>query len=93
MGCGSDYIIKKLASLRAEVSIITDGLTGGGGIGRTCNIIQSGRAYLGFKPRSMQSSSLIRFNTLRTWKKVMLISLKKKETQQVNMKKMKQVPE
>lgn len=37
-------------SLLDEVSIITDGLTGGGGIGRTCNIIQSGRAYFGSKP-------------------------------------------
>lgn len=57
---------KRLASLLEEVSIITDGLTGGGGIGRTCRIIQSGRAYLGFKPNSWQSSSLILFRTLRT---------------------------
>jgi len=41
---------KRLASLLEDVSIITEGLTGGGGIGRTWRIIQSGRAYLGSKP-------------------------------------------
>jgi len=44
--------METLASLLEDVSIITEGLTGGGGIGRTCKINQSGRAYLGFKPNN-----------------------------------------
>lgn len=55
-------------SLLDEVSIITDGLTGGGGIGRTCRIIQSGRAYFGLRPKSLQSSSVILFRMPRTYK-------------------------
>lgn len=64
-----------LASLLEEVSIITEGLTGGGGIGRTCRIIQSGRAYLGFKPSNWQSSSLILFRILRTYHTFNMLAL------------------
>jgi hypothetical protein len=60
------YIGIRLTSLLEEVSIMTDGLTWGGGSGRTWSIIQSGRAYLGFRPNRRQSSSLIRLRTLRT---------------------------
>jgi len=59
--------METLASLLEDVSIITEGLTGGGGIGRTCKINQSGRAYLGFKPNNWQSSSLILFRTPKTF--------------------------
>ena len=44
-----------------ELSIITPGLTGGGGTGKTVISIQSGRAYRTSNPRAWQSSSLIRF--------------------------------
>lgn len=59
---------KRLASLLDEPSITTDGLTGGGGIGRTWRIIQSGRTYKGFKPNNSESSSLILLRTSKTWK-------------------------
>ena len=43
------------------LSIITLGLTGGGGTGSTDMIIQSGRAYTGLNPMTLQSSSLTFF--------------------------------
>lgn len=43
------------------LSIITLGLTGGGGTGSTDKIIQSGRAYTGLNPITLQSSSLTFF--------------------------------
>ena len=44
----------------AAESIITLGLTGGGGTGSTVRIIQSGLEYLTLKPSASQSSSDMR---------------------------------
>ena len=57
---------KEITSLRAELSIITEGRTGGGGIGSACRIIQSGRANFGLRPNKVQSSSLILLRMLST---------------------------
>lgn len=49
------------SSYLAELSIMTDGLTGGGGTGRHEMIIQSGRTNFVLKPKAWQSSSVMRF--------------------------------
>ncbi len=57
------FRIVRMISLSAdleELSIMTPGLTGGGGTGKTVMSIQSGRVYLMSNPRASQSSSLIR---------------------------------
>jgi hypothetical protein len=64
---------KALTSLRAELSIMTDGLTGDGGIGSACRIIQSGRAYFGFSPKILQSLSLILLRIFKTWSQKPLV--------------------
>jgi len=44
----------------AELSIMTEGLTGGGGTGKAVMTIQSGRTHLVLKPSAWQSSSEMR---------------------------------
>ena len=51
----------KSSSERVDASKETDGLTGGGGIGITCKMNQSGLACSGFNPSKRQSSSEIFF--------------------------------
>ena len=51
----------------AELSIMTEGRTGGGGTGTFCRIIQSGRTTLVRKPMASQSSSEIRFRISRAF--------------------------